>query len=249
MKKTITLVAAAILSGGMAASQGVSEQSKAVMENIFTRSSVREYVEGKKIKVDEYIEPLLRAGMSAPSAMNRQPWEFIVITDRERLANMSEEFKNASYLKSAQFAIIVCGNLKEAIEGEGKEYWFQDCSAATENILLAAHSMGLGAVWCGIYPIEERTKALQSFLSLPEYIIPLNIIPVGVPANKQEPKDKWKKEKIHWEKFGNTDKKVMEIDRNTIQIKQNATKITPSKTAKPTKQKTKTKADDKKTSK
>lgn len=90
MKKTITLVAAAILSGGMAASQGVSEQSKAVMENIFTRSSVREYVEGKKIKVDEYIEPLLRAGMSAPSAMNRQPWEFIVITDRERLANMSD---------------------------------------------------------------------------------------------------------------------------------------------------------------
>ena len=79
--------------------------------------------------------------------------------------------------------------------------------------------------------------------------MPLNIIPVGVPANKQEPKDKWKKEKIHWEKFGNTDKKVMEIDRNTIQIKQNATKITPSKTAKPIKQKTKTKADDKKTSK
>ena len=80
MKKTITLVAAAILSGGMAASQGVSEQSKAVMENIFTRSSVREYVEGKKIKVDEYIEPLLRAGMSAPSAMNRQPlfWFFVL---------------------------------------------------------------------------------------------------------------------------------------------------------------------------
>lgn len=249
MKKTITLIAAAILSGGMAASQEVSEHSKQVMENIFTRSSVREFVEGEKIKVDEYIEPLLRAGMSAPSAMNRQPWEFIVITDRKRLASMGEEFKNASYLKSAQFAIVVCGNLKEAIEGEGKEYWVQDCSAATENILLAAHSMGLGAVWCGIYPIEERTKALQSFLSLPEHIIPLNIIPVGVPVKKQEPKDKWNKDKIHWEKFGNTDRKVMEIDRSTIQIKQNAAKITPAKTAKPSKQTTKTKASDKKKSK
>ena len=104
-------------------------------------------------------------------------------------------------IKKASCAIVVCGDLKLTLEGTSQEYWIQDCSAATENILLAAHSMGLGAVWCGIYPGKERIEKLSNLLSLPENIIPLNIIPIGVRDKEQEPKDKWKEDRIHWNKW------------------------------------------------
>lgn len=225
MKKALAVTAAALLFTGVAQAQKITEESQIVMKNIETRTSVRQY-SGEKIEIDEFVKPLLYAAMSAPSAMNRQPWEFIVIRDRDMLDEMSEEFKNAAHLKTAQFAIIVCGNMKEAIEGEGRGFWVQDCSAATENLLLAAHSMGLGAVWCGIYPSKERTKQLQDFLALPEHIVPLNIIPIGVPEKEQAPKDKWKEEKIHFDKYDTSRDVKMEktathkdIKKGSLQIK------------------------------
>jgi Nitroreductase len=175
-------------------------KNDAVMKAILTRKSVRTYTPQNVTKED--IMPLLQAGMSAPSAMNRQPWEFIVITDRTQMKKLIEaNHNNEQILQGAKAAIIVCGNMKKTIEGEGKDYWIQDCSAATENILIAAESMGLGAVWTGVYPIKTRVNALKKALALPEYIIPLNVIPLGWQTGNDNPKDKFTEKAIHWDKF------------------------------------------------
>ncbi|MBR5254513.1 MAG: nitroreductase family protein [Bacteroidales bacterium] len=194
--KTFLLIFALILISGTSIAQTETNPS---LENIFNRTSIRAYSD-KEVEKDA-IMTLLRAGMSAPSAVNKQPWAFIVIDNKELKEKIGEEFKNAGMIKKASCAIIVCGDMNLALEGQAREFWVQDCSAATENILLAAHSIGLGAVWCGVYPNTERVKVLQDILSLPEHIIPLNIIPIGVREKEQEPKDKWKEERIHWNKW------------------------------------------------
>lgn len=171
----------------------------AALETIYNRTSIRSY-SSEKVEKDAILT-LLRAGMSAPSAVNKQPWAFMVIDNRDLMEQIGDEFKNAGMIKKASCAIIVCGDLKLALEGVAQEFWVQDCSAATQNILLAAHSMGLGAVWCGVYPNPERIEALKALLSLPEHIVPLNIIPIGVREKEQEPKDKWKEDRIHWNKW------------------------------------------------
>jgi nitroreductase len=171
----------------------------AALETIYKRTSIRSY-SSEKVEKDAILT-LLRAGMSAPSAVNKQPWAFMVIDNRDLMEKIGDEFKNAGMIKKASCAIIVCGDLKLALEGVAQEFWVQDCSAATQNILLAAHSMGLGAVWCGVYPNPERVEALKALLSLPEHIVPLNIIPIGVREKEQEPKDKWKEDRIHWNKW------------------------------------------------
>lgn len=175
------------------------ELENPTLETIFNRTSIRSYSNEKVEK--ETIMTLLKAGMSAPSAVNKQPWAFIVIDDKDLMNKIGDELKNAGMIKKASCAIVVCGDLDLAMEGVAQEYWIQDCSAATENILLAAHSMGLGAVWCGIYPGKERIETLKSLLSIPQNIIPLNIIPIGVREKEQTPKDKWKEERIHWNKW------------------------------------------------
>lgn len=228
MKKALVVTAAALLFAGAANAQKITDESQIVMKNIEMRTSVRQYSR-EEIKVDEIVEPLMRAAMSAPSAMNRQPWEFMVITDRDLLNKLGEEFKNASYLREAQLAVIVCGNMKQAIEGEGREFWVQDCSAATENLLLAAHGMGLGAVWCGIYPNRERTEQLQQVLSLPEHIVPLNIIPIGMPKEEPKPKDKWQKDKIHFNKYDTAAEKPAVRTAKPKAIKAQAAKKTAKK--------------------
>ncbi len=176
-----------------------SEKDNNVIKSIMSRTSVRSYTDQTIQKKD--LETIVKAGMSAPTAVNKQPWAFVVIDNKEMMNKLAEQLKNASMLKNAAAAIVVCGDLSLALTGEGQEYWIQDCSAATENILLAAHSMDYGAVWCGIYPNKERMKVLYSELSLPENVIPLNIIPIGVPDKKNEPKDKWKPERLHWNKW------------------------------------------------
>lgn len=166
------------------------------IEDIMTRSSVRSY-SGKEV-TQEQVDTLLRAAMAAPTAGNKQPWRFVVISEKETLNYISENFNSMTMAKEASLAIVACGDLNSTFEGDGRDYWVQDVSAATENLLLAAHAMGLGAVWCGIYPIPERVTQFSEMLKLPSDIIPLACICIGYPEGEQHPKDKWHPEYIHY---------------------------------------------------
>lgn len=166
------------------------------LEVIHNRKSVRHFTNQAITK--EQIETLLRAGMAAPTAVNRQPWAFYVITQRETLDILSEKLPYAKMLSQAQAAIVVCGDMEKAGNLKDLAYWVQDCSAATQNILLAAESMGLGAVWTAAYPYDDRAKAVIEELNLPETHIPLNVIPIGYPTGEDLPKNKWNVDNIIW---------------------------------------------------
>lgn len=174
------------------------DATAAVIENIMTRTSIRQFTDQPIAK--DTLDLLIKAGMAAPSAMNAQPWSFIIITDREVLDSLNA-IKPWFNLKTATAAIAVCGNLTKTGDGPEKDYWVQDCSAATENILLAAHAYGLGAVWCGVYPNPDIVSGVERILQTPENVIPLNIITLGYPAENPEPKDKFKTENIHYQKW------------------------------------------------
>lgn len=165
------------------------------INTIMARTSIRSFT--SQIIEEEKVEQLLRAGMAAPTAMNCQPWEFVVINDRKLLDQLCDSLPSAKMLKEAQLAIIVCGNMQKALEGDMQSLWVQDASAASENILLAAHALGLGAVWTGVYP-SDNVKIVRNTIKLPEHIVPLNVIPIGYPKGEHLPKDKWKPEKIHY---------------------------------------------------
>jgi nitroreductase len=177
----------------------VANSSDAVIENIMTRTSIRAFTAQP---VDStVIEKILRAGMAAPTAVNKQPWAFVVVNDREVMDSLRAVHPYAQMLGTAQFAIVVCGDMSKALQGFAQAYWIQDASAATENILLAAHGLGLGAVWCGVYPNPDVYPKVKDVLGLPPHIMPLNIIPIGYPAENPEPKDKWKTENIHYNRW------------------------------------------------
>lgn len=168
--------------------------NEAALTNIMTRTSVRAYTD--KPVDDETITRIIKAGMAAPTAVNKQPWAFCVVKDRKLLKALGDEMKNAKMVSSSAFAIVVCGDMNKTLNGVAKDFWVQDVSAATENILLAANAFGLGAVWTGLYPNTERAGKVSEILSLPSNLIPLNIIPVGYPAENPVPKDKWKPENV-----------------------------------------------------
>lgn len=176
-----------------------TSQTDAVMDNILTRTSIRQYTD--EALTETQVENLLRAGMAAPSAMNKQPWRFVVVQDKDQLANIASGIGPAKAAAQAAALIVVCGDMTQAIEGDGRDFWVQDCSAVMENILLAAHAMKLGAVWLGGYPIEERCDALKTALGMPDDIVPLGMIAVGHPAESPAPKDKWKPENVHYDKW------------------------------------------------
>ena len=155
-----------------------------VLENILSRKSVRDFI-GKKVE-NEKITILLKAGMAAPSGRDLRPWELIVIQNRSTLASMAAELP---------YAKIVCGDSIRS------SYWYLDCSAVSENILLAAESLGLGAVWTAAYPYEDRISTVRKYTNIPENIIPLCVIPIGYPNGTQSPKNKFDEKKIHYEKF------------------------------------------------
>lgn len=169
-------------------------QEQAVLDNIATRTSIRDY-EARPVE-KEKVEKMLRAAMAAPTAMNKQPWHFVVVEQRSVLDSLADANPYAKMLLKAPLAIVVCGDMDKVIEGGGRDFWIQDASAATENLLLAAHAMGLGAVWTGAYPSEERSKAISATLSLPDNLVPLNMIVIGYPAEHPQPKDKFKEENI-----------------------------------------------------
>jgi len=163
------------------------------IEALNTRRSIRKYNECEIS--EETINKIIEAGMEAPSAINEQPWHFIVITDKEILNKMPEIHPHALMAKQATIGILICGDLSlEKAEG----FWVQDCSAATQNILLAVHALGLGAVWTGVYPRKERVNGFKEFFKLPENIIPFAFIPVGFPAEKSFKAERFKKSRIHY---------------------------------------------------
>jgi len=164
------------------------------LDAIFGRRSIRRYTE-EPIS-DEHIRTLLRAGMAAPSARDRRDWHFMVLRDRKNL-DAIVEIKGAtgSMLKKAPMAIVVCGDLNLALP-EWPDYWVQDCSAAMENMLIAAVGLGLGGVWLGFYPNPERVDALKKALNMPDHLIPLGVMSVGHPAVEKEPIDRYEEEKV-----------------------------------------------------
>ncbi|GLC31192.1 nitroreductase family protein [Clostridium omnivorum] len=167
------------------------------IEAIYERRSIRKYLD-KEVERDN-IMTLLKAAAAAPTAANCQPWEFIVIDDAEKLSEMKEKFTFARY--NAPVAIVVCGNMKLAFKGPGQEMWVQDCSAAIENILIAAASIGLGSVWIGVYPIESNVKAVKKILNIPEHVVPLGIVYVGYPAEEKEARTRLNEKRVYWQEY------------------------------------------------
>jgi len=154
------------------------------LETIFNRRSIRKY--SKKIIDKRTIDLLIKAGLSAPSNVNKMTWEFIVIDDKKILEKIAAVTLYGKMTKDAPLAIVVCGNLDRALPGEGSDFWVQDCSAATENILLAAHSLGLGAVWTGVYPTVDRIRNVSKAIgNVPQNVIPLALIPIGYPLDEE----------------------------------------------------------------
>ena len=165
------------------------------MEAILTRRSIREYT--KRLVTDEVLKELLEAAMCAPSAGNRQPWCFVIISDREILNEIPKYHTYSQMLKEAQVAILVCCDQDLQLGG----YGVQDCSAATQNILLAAHAKGLGAVWLGVYPTEPRVTDIKKLLNLPEHIIPISLISIGYPAEQKPRPDRYRADRVHYNQW------------------------------------------------
>lgn len=162
------------------------------MNEIFTRTSVRQF-EAKEVE-QEKIQSILRAGFSAPSALNQRPWEFFVVTDKETLLKLSKASPYAGTVAKAPAAIVICyrTNIKAV------DFAHIDCAVAAENILLQLESLGLGGVFLAIAPLAERIQAVKEILALPENIEPFNIIPFGYPKSKRIPKDRFENSAVHY---------------------------------------------------
>lgn len=160
------------------------------LEAIFTRRSIRRYTD--KTVSEKDLKTILEAGMNAPSANNQQPWHFVVINSRDKLNAITEVHPYSQMLKQAPAAIIVCGDTNVS-----SSYWQQDCSAATENILLAARALGLGTVWLGVYPREDRTAAISKLFGLPKNVKPLCVIALGHPAEEKGRVSRFDAGRIH----------------------------------------------------
>ena len=168
--------------------------SREFVQTIFARRSIRKYTDEPVDEAD--VTTLLKAAMAAPSASNRKPWQFVVVTGRETLDNLAEIHPHGKMLFDATLCVAVCGDLTEM-----ERFWVQDCSAATENLLLAATALGLGAVWLGVYPRDKRVAAVRQVLELPETITPLNLISIGHPAEEKEPRTQYDETRVHRERW------------------------------------------------
>lgn len=195
--KLFAFAAIALMGLASCAGNGGENSAEAVLNNIHSRKSVRSFT-SQPVSADQ-VETLLRAAMAAPTGMNVQPWSFVVIQDRAELDALAEVLPYAKMLKQSPLAIVVCG--ETTWRDNENPYWQQDCAAATENLLLAAEAIGLGAVWTGVYPNEQLYPKLHEYLGLPENVQPFCAIPIGYPAGNDQPKDKWKPEKIHYGKW------------------------------------------------
>jgi len=195
MKKYILLSAIALALASCA--QAPKEAEPSALDTIFARKSVRQWT-AQPVEAEK-LETLVKAAMAAPSGMNLQPWHFIVVTDEATRNTLGGMYA------SAPAVIVVCGETtmsrKDRETGEEIQMengnWTADCAAATENLLLAAEALGLGAVWTACYPYEDRINPVKAALEIPENVCPYCVVPVGYPAGDDQPKDKWKPEKVH----------------------------------------------------
>lgn len=162
------------------------------LDAIFTRRSVRDFTHEPVTEQDLF--DLLKAGMQAPSAKNERPWHFIVIDDPEVLHAIPTFHPYSKMLFDAPLAILVCSDRKLETK---RASWLQDCSAATENILLAAHAKGLGAVWLGIFPDSDRVSGIQSLLAMPSDVRPVSLVAIGHPASRPDPEDRYDESRVH----------------------------------------------------
>ncbi|MDL2289426.1 nitroreductase family protein [Clostridia bacterium OttesenSCG-928-F22] len=169
------------------------------IEAIMSRRSIRRYT-GQDV-TEETVEQLLRAAMAAPSTIDNRDWAFVVVRERDILNQIiANQDGNASMLANAPLAIVVCGDLKLALQ-RTPDYWVQDCALATENILIAAQALGLGAVYLGTYPVAHRVEGLKKILNLPEHIVPLTVLSIGYPAMTLPKEDRYEPEKIHYDRW------------------------------------------------
>jgi len=166
------------------------------LDAIFTRRSIRKY---KKDKIpQDILNNILKAAMSAPSAYNQQPWQFIIVDDKELLKSISEKHPHAKMCSTAPLAILVLADL--SLE-QAKDMWVFDCAAATQNILIASHDYGIGSVWIGVYFRKEYIEIFNKLFNLPNNIIPISLISLGYPAEEKPKEDRFKKERIHYNSF------------------------------------------------
>ena len=175
------------------------DKTTTVLENIMSRKSVRNFTGEPVTKACLLV--LLKAGMAAPSARNRQPLAFVAVTERQTLDALGNGLPYTKMLFKAGACIVVCGDSAVPLQEGAMDLWYQDAAAATENILLAVEAMGLGAVWSALYPYPDRENHARKLLKLPLSVTPFNVIPIGHPASVDLPKDKFKAEKIHWERW------------------------------------------------
>ena len=197
MKKAVWgLIGALLMAGSVYAAEDVT--GKDVFSVIHSRKSVRHFTGAAVSRAD--LEKIVRAGMAAPTAGNMQPWSFVVVTDRKTLDDLAAGLLNARMLAKAGAAIVVCTEEAKA-NAKKRDLAISDASVAGQNILLAVEGLGLGGVWTAANPYEDRVKVVRTILNIPPDVIPLNVIAIGVPTGEDKPKDKFKKEKIHWEKW------------------------------------------------
>ncbi len=198
----IALVAVSVRLAGMSSSNdGGKNESDAVIDCIMTRASVRSYTD-RQVD-DSTVNKILRAGMAAPTAANQQPWQFVVVTEQNLKDSITASFEYTKMVEHCSFAVVVCGDMDNLFQGDIPDggFWVEDCSAASENMLLAAHALGVGGVWCGIYPLKDRELRLRQILNLPANLTPLNVMAFGYPSQPVAPKDKWIPSKIHYNAF------------------------------------------------
>lgn len=164
---------------------------------IFKRRSIRKF-QDKPVE-DEKISLLLQAAMAAPTACNHQPWEFVVVNDQEIMDRFRKDMPFGKY--NAPMAIIVCHNGGAGHKPLCDQFWVQDCSAATENILIAAVALGLGTVWLGVHPVKTLKGVVSRIIDLPRNVEPLNVIYIGYPAEEKDARSQYEEKRVHWQRY------------------------------------------------
>jgi nitroreductase len=197
MRTAIVYLLASLMMAGTASAKDVAAVND-TLSVIHSRKSVRQFTGAGVSR--ENLDIIMRAGMAAPSAVNMQPWSFVTVTDKKKLEALAAGLPNARGMDKAGAAIIVCTEPEKA-NLKSRDFAIIDASLASENILLATESMGLGGHWTAAFPYEDKMKHVRSVLGIPADVIPLNVILIGVPTGVDTPKDKFKQEKIHWERW------------------------------------------------